>query len=261
MKAELNGVQIAYEERGKGTPLVLLHGFPLHRAMWEPQIAALSGSSRVIAPDLRGHGESEAPPWIYSMDIYADDVRALLDHLAIDKAVICGFSMGGYIALHFYRKYGNRVSGLLLADTRPQPDTPEGKTGRFNTAKKAEKEGAGAIADMMIPKLLSAEGQKRSELVQKVRKIIESTPVRGICGDLAAMAERSDSVPLLSEISVPTLIVVGEQDGLTPPADSKLMAEKIRGAKMEMIPEAGHMSNLEQPERFNKAVEGFLGKG
>jgi pimeloyl-ACP methyl ester carboxylesterase len=193
------------------------------------------------------------------MEMFADDLRALLDHLSVQQAVLAGFSMGGYITFAFYRKYRDRVKALVLADTRPQPDSPEGKQGRFKSAQTAYKEGASSIADVMVPKLLTSQSlQNRADLVQTVRKIITSTPVAGIVGDLMAMAERPDSVGLLSEITCPTLVLVGEQDGLTPPADAKLMAEKIKKAQLEVIPAAAHLSNMEQPDHFNKAVGMFL---
>jgi len=259
MKIQLNGVEIAYTDQGQGTPILFIHGYPLSKTMWEPQVKGLSSSFRVITLDLRGHGESDAPLWLYTMELFADDLRALLDYLSIDQVVLTGFSMGGYITFAFYRKYRNRVKALVLADTRPQADSPEGKQGRFKSAQMAYKEGAGPIADAMVPKLLTPQSvQSRPDLVQIVRRAIAGTPVAGIVGDLMAMAERPDSVPLLSEIICPTLILVGEQDGLTPPADAKLMAEKIKKAQLEIIPSAGHLSNLEQPDHFNKAVRRFL---
>jgi 3-oxoadipate enol-lactonase len=257
--ANINGIDIAYTDQGSGTPLVLIHGYPLSRAMWDAQVQGLSSRARVIAIDLRGHGESQAPIWITTVDTYADDVCGLLDHLSIDKAVICGFSMGGYVAFAFLRKYPERVRGLILAVTRPQPDAPEGKAARFQSALTAQKSGAGAIAEAMIGRLLSQKSMdERPELVAKVRGIMESTPIQGIAGDLMAMAERPDSVEMLSSIRVPTLVVVGEMDGLTPPADAQLMAERIPGAKLEVIPGAAHLANMEEPQHFDRVVEEFL---
>ncbi len=259
MKANINGVELAYTDQGKGTPIVFVHGFPLNRSMWEPQVRSLSGQFRVITVDLRGHGESDAPLWLYTMDQFADDVKGLLDHLSIQQAVLAGFSMGGYVVFAFYRKYAARVKGLVLADTRPQPDSAEGRAGRFKTAQTAHKDGAGAIADIMLPKLLSpASVQGKPDLVQKVRAMMTGAPVTGIAGDLMAMAERPDSVPLLKEITCPALVIVGELDGLTPPADAKLMADTIKGARIQTIPAAAHLSNLEQPEAFTNAVKSFL---
>jgi 3-oxoadipate enol-lactonase len=257
--ATINGLQLAYTDEGSGTPIVFIHGYPLSRAMWEAQVAGLSSDARVIAIDLRGHGESQAPIWMASVDIYADDVRGLLDHLSIEKAVVCGFSMGGYVAFAFLRKYPERVQALILADTRPQPDAPEGKAARFQSALTAQERGAGAIAEAMLGRLLSQKStDEKPELVQRVRGIIEGTPVQGIAGDLMAMAERPDSVDMLSSIKVPTLVVVGEVDGLTPPADSQLMAERIAGSRLEVIPAAAHLANMEEPEHFNRIVREFL---
>ncbi len=188
----------------------------------------------------------------------ADDVRALLDHLEIQRALFVGLSMGGYILFAFYRKYAARVKGLILADTKAQADTEEGKNGRFQLAQIAYKKGPSAIADIMIPKLLSpATIQTNPDLVQQVRAMIESTQISGIAGDLMAMAERPDSVPLLSQITCPTQIIVGELDQATPPSDAKLMAEQIPHARLAIIPNAAHLANLEQPETFNQIVSAF----
>ena len=258
MQAKINDMTLAYSDSGSGQPIVFLHAFPLNRTMWAEQEAALSSHHRVITIDLRGHGESDAPLWHYSLDQAADDVRALLDHLSIRQALFVGLSMGGYILLAFYRKYADRVKGMVLADTRAQADTPEGKAGRFQMAQIAYKQGPSAIADLMIPKLLSpATIQTRPEIVQRVRTMIEGNQISGIAGDLMAMAERPDSVPLLQQIACPTQIIVGELDQATPPADVKLMAEQIPHAKLAIIPNAAHLANLEQPEEFTKIVAAF----
>lgn len=258
MRTEVNGITIGYSDRGSGLPLVFLHAFPLNRTMWASQEQALSSQFRVITLDLRGHGESDAPLWYYTLDQAADDVRALMDHLSIQQALLVGLSMGGYILLAFYRRYVERVKGLLLADTRAQADTPEGKEGRFQMAQTAYRKGPSAIADVMIPKLLSpATVRTRPDIVQRVRGMIEGNQISGIAGDLMAMAERSDSVPLLEQIACPVQIIVGELDQATPPADAELMAEKIPGARLAVIPNAAHLANLEQPEAFNQIVSSF----
>lgn len=258
MRTEVNGITIGYSDRGSGLPLVFLHAFPLNRTMWASQEQALSSQFRVITVDLRGHGESDAPLWYYTLDQAADDVRALMDHLSIQQALLVGLSMGGYILLAFYRRYVERVKGLVLADTRAQADTPEGKEGRFQMAQTAYRKGPSAIADVMIPKLLSpATVRTRPDIVQRVRGMIEGNQISGIAGDLMAMAERSDSVPLLEQIACPVQIIVGELDQATPPADAELMAEKIPGARLAVIPNAAHLANLEQPEAFNQIVSSF----
>ena len=258
MKAHVNGITIAYDDLGAGLPIVFLHAFPLNRTMWATQEHRLSSQFRIVTIDLRGHGESDAPLWHYTLDQSADDVRALLDHLAIQQALFVGLSMGGYILFAFYRMFADRVKGLILADTRAQADTAEGKEGRFQMAQTAYKKGPSVIAELMVPKLLSPMTvQSKPDLVRHVRAMIEGNQVSGIAGDLMAMAERPDSIPLLRHITSPTQIIVGEQDQVTPHADAKLMADQIPNARLTVIPNAAHLSNLEQPEDFNRVVASF----
>jgi pimeloyl-ACP methyl ester carboxylesterase len=258
MKTQVNGITIAYSDQGTGLPIVFLHAFPLNRTMWAVQEHALSSQFRIITIDLRGHGESDAPLWRYTLEQSAGDVSALLGHLEIRRALFVGLSMGGYILFAFYRRYAARVKGLILADTKAQADTEEGKNGRFQLAQIAYKKGPSAIADVMIPKLLSpATIQTNPDLVQQVRAMIEGNQISGIAWDLMAMAERSDSVPRLSRITCPTQIIVGELDIATPPSDAKLMADQIPNARLAIIPHAAHLSNLEQPEAFNQIVSAF----
>lgn len=259
MQATINGMSIAYHEQGRGVPIVFLHAFPLSRMMWAPQETALASQFRIITIDLRGHGESDAPLWHYTLDQAADDVRGLLDHLSIQRAIFVGLSMGGYILFAFYRKYADRVKGMVLADTKAQADTDEGKHARFEMAQVAYKQGPSAVADIMVPKLLSpATIRTRPELVQQVRAMIEGNQVSGIAGDLMAMAARADSLPLLNQITCPTHIIVGELDLPTPPSDAHLMADEISHARLTVIPQAAHLSNLEQPGPFNEAVRSFV---
>lgn len=258
MQATINGITLAYSDSGAGLPIVFLHAFPLNRTMWAQQESALSSQFRIIAIDLRGHGESDAPLWRYTLDQAAEDVRALLDHLAIQQALFAGLSMGGYILLAFYRKYADRVKGMVLADTKAQADTAEGKEGRFQMAQLAYKHGPSAIADLMLPKLLSpAAIQSKPEIVQRVRTMIEGNQMSGIVGDLMAMAERPNSMPFLKEITCPTQIIVGDLDQATPPADATLMAEQIPHARLAIIPNAAHLSNIEQPEEFSRTIAAF----
>lgn len=259
MQAKINGLTLAFNDQGTGLPIIFLHAFPLNRTMWAEQEKALSSQFRVVTIDLRGHGESDAPLWRYTLDQAADDVIGLLDHLSIRQAIFVGLSMGGYILFALYRKYADRVKGLVLADTRAQADTTEGKEARFQMAQTAYKKGPSAIADIMIPKLLSpASVQTKPELVRGVRRMIEGNQISGIAGDLMAMAERPDSVTLLKHITCPTQIIVGELDLPTPPADAKLMADWIPNAHLVIIPEAAHLSNLEQPNPFNETVLSFV---
>jgi len=264
VQTQVNGITLAYSDRGTGLPIVFLHAFPLNRTMWVEQEEALSLQFRVITIDVRGHGESDAPLWCYTLEQSADDVHALLDYLSIQQAIFAGLSMGGYILLAFYRKYAASVKGLILADTKAQADTVEGKEGRFQMAQTAYTQGPAAIADLMIPKLLSPQTiRTRPGLVQHVRAMIENNQVSGIAGDLMAMAERPDSVLLLKQITCPTQIIVGELDQATPPSDARLMADQIPNARLAVIPNAAHLANMEQPEAFNQIVATFaqeLGK-
>ncbi len=260
MRATVNGITIAYSDRGQGLPVVWLHAFPFNRTMWEGQVAGLSDRFRVIAVDLRGHGESDAPLWRYTLDLFADDVVGLLDHLGIRQAVFAGLSMGGYTLFALHRCHPERIKGLIFCDTRAEADKPEQAAWRFNLAQQACKAGgAQPVADDMGPKLLApATYRERPEIAARVRAISLSTPLSGVVGDLMAMAERPDSTPQLARIACPTLVIVGEDDALTTVADNKRIADGIAGARLEIIPQAGHMSNMDQPKAFNRVVAEFL---
>jgi 3-oxoadipate enol-lactonase len=259
MKTFINGINIGYSDLGTGTSLVFLHAFPLNRTMWKPQEEALSRQCRVITMDLRGHGESDAPLWRFTLEQYADDVAGLLDQLSIQRAVLIGLSMGGYVGFAFYRKYAQRVHGLVLADTRAQADTEEARTSRFDMAQTAFRKGPDAVADIMIPKLFGATSLKsKPELIAKIRRMIESNEVSGMIVDSIAMADRPDSLSLLPRITCPTLVIVGEEDQATPPAEAERIAKGIPGAKLSVIGGAGHLTNLEQPEQFNKLIGEFV---
>lgn len=250
---------LAHADVGRGLPVVLLHAFPLNRMMWEPQIAALFGECRCIAPDLRGFGDSpRSGP--YSIDQYADDVVALLDALQIERAVVGGLSMGGYVALALWRRHRKRIRALVLADTRSGADTDEGKQKRGELIALAQSEGSAAVADRQITGLLGkSTREKQPELVDRIRSIMAGESPAGIVGALEAMRDRPDSTPLLAGIDVPTLIVVGDEDVVTPPKEARAMHEAIRGSRLEVIPAAGHLSNLERPAAFNAALSDFVG--
>ena len=250
---------LAHADVGRGLPVVLLHAFPLNRSMWEPQIAALFGECRCIVPDLRGFGESpKSGP--YSMDRHADDVVALLDALQIERAVIGGLSMGGYVAFAIWRRHRKRVRALVLADTRAGADNAEGKKKRDELIAVARNEGAGAVADRQITGLIGkSTREKQPELVERIRTLMAGESAEGIAGALEAMRGRPDSTTLLSEIDVPTLVVVGEEDVVTPVKEARAMHEAIRGSRLEIIPGAGHLSNLERPAAFNAALSDFVG--
>ena len=227
--------------------------------MWEPQVSAFSKQYRVITLDLRGHGESEAVLWNFTLEDYAKDVYELLRHLNVQHATFIGLSMGGYILFTLYRLFPDMVKDLVLADTRAQGDSEEGKAGRLAMAQTAYKEGPTAIADMMIPKLLAPSTvENRRDIVGQVHSMILKNQSSGIIVDLMAMATRPDSTSLLLQISCPTLVIVGENDVATPPSESQYIAERIPQAQLVTISHAGHLSNYEQPEAFNQALESFL---
>lgn len=259
MDAQIKDIRLEYTDQGTGTPIVLLHAFPLNRTMWEPQLDPFAASFRTIAVDLRGHGGSSLSHTPYTLEDLATDIKDLLDHLTIQQAIFIGLSMGGYILMAFYRLYPDRVKALVLADTRAQADTADGRAGRYEMIRTAETQGASAIADTMIPRLLSGRTIKTNpELVEKVRAMIVRNPVHTIVADLRAMAERPDSIPLLAKIVRPTLVLVGELDQGTPPSDARLMTERIPNAHLAVLRDAAHVSNLEEPMAFNQAVLSFL---
>lgn len=265
MKRLINGFQMNYEDVGRGPAILLVHGFPLDRTLWTYQIDPLKHDYRLIAPDLRGHGQSEVPVGPYHMDQMADDLHALLQELGIEQVVLAGLSMGGYVAFAFWRLYPQRVRGLALVDTRAAPDTAEGRANRYAMVEQVGVEGTRAIVEGMLPKLLSAatlEGKPKIHI--HARRMMANTPAAGVVGALEGMAQRPDSTSTLATISVPTLIVVGEEDAITPPAEAEDMYRAIQAAgqsanvTLARIPDAGHLAPLENPEAFNLAMRKFL---
>lgn len=255
----IDDIQMAYTDTGVGRPIVLIHGYPFNRTLWNEQVAALSTSYRVVVPDLRGFGESESSPGPATMNRLARDVAQLMDHLEISRAVIGGLSMGGYVALAFYKQFPSRVRALVLADTRAQADTEEAKQTRAQQAEKALSEGMAGIADAMLPKLLTPETvSKRPEIVKRVRDMMLKTKPDGAAGALLGMAERDDQTEMLSRITTKTLILVGAEDAITPPADSEKMHDAIAGSRLVVLENAGHVSNLERTGEFNEALMDFL---
>ncbi len=259
MKAEINGINIDYRDEGSGLAVIFIHGFPLNQTMWDEQVAALKDRFRTITVDLRGFGQSDVPGGPYLMSQMADDVRELMRVLRLDRAVLVGLSMGGYVSLAFYRKYPEAVGALVLADTRAVSDSAEGRERRMKSAEKALASGSSAIADDMVPVALGATTLKdRPEVVRRMREIAESSPPEALAAAQRGMAERLDSRDLLAAIDFPVLVICGEEDTLTPLAESEALNRAIRGSKLVVIPEAGHLSNMEQGELFNAALIEFL---
>lgn len=257
MIATLNGIRLAWDDQGQGTPVVLLHGFPFTRWMWRPQVAALSRGHRVITPDFRGFGESGG--LIESLEQLAADVHALVERLGLSRFVLGGFSMGGYVAFRFIARHADRLSGLMLLDTRPEADTEEGKQRRYAGIERIRTEGPNGFLDDFTKLVVSPRtAESRPEVLADVRRLMEDARPDALAGGLRAMAERPDSTPLLSTISVPTLVLVGEDDKATPVESSRKMAVAIPGTDLVIIPGAGHVSNIEQPDAFNAALVMFL---
>jgi pimeloyl-ACP methyl ester carboxylesterase len=258
VRYDVNGVNLAVDVRGDGPGLLFLHGFPFNRSIWKHQLSALHGWKR-IAPDLRGFGDSDAPEGGYSMATYAEDCIQLLDRLRLGKAVVVGLSMGGYIAFEMLRRHADRIAGLILCDTRADADSAEGAKGRDETMNIARTRGAAAIAERMIPVALGRTTQQtQPQLVQQVREMITKTPVAGIVGALEAMKTRADSTDLLGGISVPTLVVVGQEDVIAAPAVARAMASAIPSATLTTIEGAGHVPPLEAPTAVSRVFSEFL---
>jgi 3-oxoadipate enol-lactonase len=252
---------LSHSDQGPGRAVVLLHGYPLSRAMWVEQMPDLGAIYRVIAPDLRGHGASPAPEGVYTMDEMADDVIDTLNSLHISEPIVLGgLSMGGYVALSLVIRYPQRVRALMLMDTQAGADSVEAAATREATAKSViEAGGAAPIVDPMIGRLFSTSfRQTRPERISPIREVMEQTPARGIAGALRGMAIRPDRRADLPKINVPTLVLVGEEDAITPPAVAQTLAESISGARLEVIPNAGHMAPYENPSAANSAILGFL---
>jgi 3-oxoadipate enol-lactonase len=261
MKAIINGRNIDYNIYGKasGLPVVFIHGFPFSQEMWRLQVAKFSGDCRVIAYDVRGHGESEVGDGQYTIEFFVDDLIGLLDHVQIEKAVVVGLSMGGYIALRAIERNPERLRGLVLCDTRSEADTNEGKIRRAANIQSVRTDGVKKYAEGFVRAVFAPQTFERNpEAVKFIRQIIEKTSPIAIAGTLLALASRTDTTESLPKINVPTLILVGEHDALTPVSAAKSMNEKIRQSELHVISNAAHLSSLENPEEFNKYLSGFL---
>src|SRR4030095_11227845 len=261
MKLDLNDGRFHVVEQGNpgGIPLVFLHGFPFDPTLWELQLKALPPSFHGIAYDLRGHGESEVGDGQYTLELFVDDLLALLDYFQIAKALLCALSLGGYIALRATERNPERIRGLLLCDTKSEADSNEAKLKRAENVKLVKTQGASVFAETFVKGLFSPSTYENNpKIVEKIRHTIQSTSPLAIAGTLLAMAARTDTTESLPKTGEPTLMMVGEDDRLTPPSHSQSMKEKIPGSKMALIPKAGHLSSLENPEEFNRHFLEFL---
>lgn len=258
-RATIGGIEMAYEDHGTGLPCLLVHGFPFDHRQWRAQLEGLADAARWIVPDLRGHGSSAAPPPPYRMSDFAEDLRGLLDRLGIDRVVLGGLSMGGYIALAFAERYPERLRGLVLMATRAEDDPDTARQQRMETAARARTGGAALIGAEMLDRILGGRDVD-PQLVEAIRTMILGTSVEGLVGSLEGMAMRADATPWLASIECPTLVVVGTEDQLTPPSCARHLAASIPDAELLEVPEAGHVVALERPEIVNPAIERLLAR-
>ncbi|HKW11895.1 MAG TPA: alpha/beta fold hydrolase, partial [Gemmatimonadaceae bacterium] len=258
MIAQIEHTSIGYDDVGQGPPVVFLHAFPLNRTMWSAQKSALSGHRRCITIDMRGFGDSaaEAP---HGMDRYADDVAGILEATGTGRATIVGLSMGGYIVFALWRRHPELVRALVLADTRAGDDAPDTRERRHELIALARGAGVAAVADrQMIGLLGKTTRDRRPDVVSLVHSIALSGSVDGVVGALEAMLARPDSTSTLSTIDVPTLVIAGEEDVLTPPKEARAMHAAIAGSRLELLAHAGHLSCVERPAAFNAVLTEFL---
>jgi 3-oxoadipate enol-lactonase len=257
--ALVDDTAIAFDDVGTGLPLVFLHGFPLNRTVWDPQVGALVADCRCIPIDLRGFGDTLASE-PYSMDRYADDVAGVLDTLQIERAVVVGHSMGGYVAFALWRRHRARVRALVLANTRATPDTIETIERRRTMIETAMEQGSSAVANMEIAGLMGKTSRdRRPDVYDAMHRMMAQAPVEGIIGALEAMIERPDSTPTLATLDVPTLIIAGDEDVIISPRDARTLQAAIPGSRMEILKQSGHLSNVERPAAFNTVVSEFVG--
>ena len=262
-RVKAGDVELNTLDRGEGHVLLLVHGFPLDHTMWRSQIEHFAGQYWVIAPDLRGFGQSEVVAGTAHMEAIADDLAALLEALAVEGPVtLAGLSMGGYVAWQFWRKYPTRLARLVLCDTRAIADAPEVARGRQMMAQKVESEGAASlaeVADGLLPKMFAkSTASEQPEIMEETRQVLLGTPPAGVAAAQRGMAARPDVSEWLGEIDLPTLVLVGEDDAISPPEEMRGIAQALPNARYEMLAGAGHMSPLEQPAAFNAVLQSFL---
>jgi len=261
MKEKMN---LHYEKLGSGPALLFGHGFPFDHTMWHAQLAGLSDSFTVVTPDFRGMGQSPASgERVTTMADLADDLCALLDQLGLEKCVYCGLSMGGYVGLEFWKRHADRLAALILCDTNARCDSPEGAAKRLATAEKLEAEKTCAfMVDGMKWNLMTsatlADAENPNGVFAAYRKMVTENNPFGVASVARGMAQRGDFSEAARQISVPTLVLTGEQDALSPPTAMKALAETIPGARFVSIPDAAHLAPMEQPERVNREIREFL---
>jgi 3-oxoadipate enol-lactonase len=259
----VGGTDLCCVDRGQGLPVLFVHGFPFDHTMWAGQIDAISSHYRVITPDLRGFGGSRAAIAShdkFTMEQFADDLAAMLDAMEIREPVVfCGLSMGGYVALQFWRKYAQRLRGLILCDTRAAADSPEVAAARLLVADRALADGVGPMVEAMLPKVFAeATRRERPELIESLRRVMLANSPQGVAAASRGMAVRPDMTAALGQIRTPTLVLAGDEDAVSTPAEMRGIARAIAGSHFVEIPAAGHMSPVENPAAVNAAILDFL---
>jgi 3-oxoadipate enol-lactonase len=259
---DLRFMSFAYDDVGSGLPVVLLHAFPFDRTMWKPQIGPLSAAGfRLLVPDLPEFGDTTPGTEVFSIERSADVIAEFLEAIEVRKAVVCGLSMGGYVAMAFARRHSEKLAGLILADTKAAPDDADAKAKRDQLIADVKAAGPVAAAEALLPKLFSARTRESNPAaVERARTIVLRQRSSAIIAGLYALRDRPDATPGLASVGVQTLVVVGEQDAVTPPLAASRIAECVRGSELVQIPHAGHLSNLENPQAFNSAAIAFLNR-
>lgn len=263
MQAKINGTKIYYTEGGNpaATSVVFIHGFPFSSAIWTDQLKMLDRDFHHVAYDFRGLGNSDLGDGQYTLEGHVDDLIAMLDYLEIDQVIVVGLSMGGYIALRALERNPERFLGVVLCDTQSKADDNVAKIKRAAGAKAVKQDGAAAFAEGFVGAVFTKTSiQDDVPAVGLIKDLISANDPRAIAGNLIAMAGRTDTTESLRNISIPTLILVGEEDALTTPETARFMHEQIRGSELQVVPGAAHMSNLENPEFFNARLLEFLEK-
>jgi 3-oxoadipate enol-lactonase len=252
------GLELAYDEAGSGIPLLFIHGWPHDHTLWAAQLSGLQTQARCLAPDLRGFGDSSVEP-PYSIDQYADDLAAFLAMIGIEHAVVCGLSMGGYIALSMLRRHRLLLRGLILTSTRATADTPEAREKRGQLIEFVNEKGVEALAARQLKAMVGVTTfDSRPDVLEALRHMMADAPREGVVGGLRAMAERRDSTDLLGGIDLPTLVVSGAEDTFTQPAEMRALAAAIPGSTLEVIEGGGHVCAYEKPAAFNHVVGEYL---
>ena len=256
----VNDFNLSYDDIGEGTiPIVFLHGFPFDKSMWQEQLDYLKPTHRVIACDIRGFGKSTDEESHLSMDLFANDLILFIDKLGLEKVIICGLSMGGFIALNAMKRFPSRFEALILCDTQCVADSHDVKAKRYKTIEDIKEYGVSNFNEGFLKNVFHEDSiTNKPELVEQLRRVVFSNSEHIICQGLVALAERSDTCSITNRITVPTLIICGREDVVTPLEESKFMNKNIKGSVLHVINNAGHVSNLEEPAKFNKLLRDFL---